>query len=315
MVLALSALRSAGPAVAAVPQLEHVFVIVDENTNFDEVFGTKAHEAPYLNGLADAHVRHDAYYGISHASLGNYTGMISGQIPHPLDHVDCTTYTACVRSGPTIAAQLDAAGKTWRGYFQSMPAPCTHPNGANDPYQHGYATRHNPFMYFSEIVNDRAYCNAHDVPYEPVGLYVDSFADDLANGPPSLSFIVPDTCDDGHDSGCKRGSPITVLDNWLEENVPPIVEYVSTHERSALFITFDEAESDDRTGCCDPVVDFPLGGGHIGLVMVAPGLERAQTRATTPANHYSLLRTIEDGFGLEPLGEAANVAPMADLFR
>jgi hypothetical protein len=242
------------PTPPAVPALDHVFVIVLENTNYSDVFGVKAGEAPFLNALADAHVRHDAYYGIAHVSLGNYIGMVSGQVPSVLDHADCPVYSVCTRSGPTIGAQLDGAGKSWRAYMQSMPAPCTHPTDV-DNYQNGYATRHNPFVYFTEIVNNPGYCAAHDVDYEH------NFVNDLA-APPNLSFIVPDTCDDGHDTACNASgrTPIQNLDFWLSQNVPAIQTYINTHARSALFITFDEAANTDTAGCCNQP---PLGlGGH-----------------------------------------------------
>ena len=299
------------PAATAVPAISHAFVIIEENTNFSDVFGARASEAPYLNSLADAHVRHDAYYATSHVSLGNYISMVSGQVPQPLDHFDCPTYAACVRPGPTIGAQLDGAGKTWRGYFETMPAPCTRPTGATDTNQTGYATRHNPFVYFSEIVNDAAYCADRDVPYET------SFAPDLSGGSPrNLSFIVPNTCNDGHDAACAgTQTQIQVLDGWLAANVPPILSYVNAHPDSALIITFDEASNSDTSGCCNQL-PTAQGGGHVGFVLVAPALERAAGyRSTVAGNHYSLLRTLEDGFGLPPLAEAAKVDPMVDLFH
>jgi hypothetical protein len=238
--------------------------------------------------------------------------MVSGQIPGALDHVDCPPYAQCVRSGPTIAAQLDGAGKTWGAYMQSMPAPCTFPTGTTDNYQTGYATRHNPFVYLSEVVNNAAYCQAHDVPYAP------NFANALASpgGPPNLSFIVPDTCDDGHDSNCNAtgNTPIQNLDNWLAANVPQILTFMAGDPHSALFITFDEAANTDTAGCCNQP-PLGIGGGHVGFVMVAPGLEHsAGYHSFVPANHYSLLRTLEDAFGLGHLAEAAKVDPMVDLF-
>lgn len=309
LVLSLLGLAPAPPG--SVPHLDHAFVIVLENTNFSDVFGAKASEAPYLNNLAGAHVRADNYYGISHVSLGNYIGMVSGQIPSALDHADCPPYSACVRSGPTIGAQLDGAGLTWRAYMESMPAPCTFPTGTTDNYQTGYATRHNPFVYFSEIVGNPSYCAAHDVPY-----VANDFANDLAAGPPNFSFIVPDTCDDGHDAACNNTgrTQIQNLDAWLAANVPPILTYMGTHSNSALFITFDEAANQDTSGCCNQP-PAGIGGGHVGFVMVAPGHEHgAGYKSMVAANHYSLLRTLEDGFGVAPLAEAAKVAPMTDLF-
>ena len=218
----------------------------------------------------------DAYYATSHVSLGNYISMVSGQVPQPLDHFDCPTYAACVRPGPTIGAQLDGAGKTWRGYFETMPAPCTRPTGATDTNQTGYATRHNPFVYFSEIVNDAAYCADRDVPYET------SFAPDLSGGSPrNLSFIVPNTCNDGHDAACAgTQTQIQVLDGWLAANVPPILSYVNAHPDSALIITFDEASNSETEACCEempgpgspsPGITGP-GGGRVGAVLLSPFL-------------------------------------------
>ena len=305
-----AAAQVSGEALRAgrIPPFQHVFVIIEENMGFEEVTTTHGHEAPYLNALAAAHVRHEAYYGLAHASLGNYTAMISGQIPTSDERRNCPRYSNCVRAGPTLAAQLDAKGRTWRGYFESMPFACARPTGFFDDYHYGYATRHNPFVYFQEIVDDEAYCKAHVVPYEK------NFAQDLASTPPNFAFIVPNTCSDGHDTGCKGAkTPLEVLDAWLEENVPPILKFVYKTPGSVLIITFDEAESGDRSACCNQAPQ--RGGGRIDLVMVAPGLEREPGhRSKVAANHYSLLRTLQEGFGLAPLGESARVKPMSDLF-
>ena len=311
VLLSATVARAAGEASKAregVPRLQHVFVIIEENMSFDEVATTHAGEAPYLNALAAAHVRHEAYYAITHPSLGNYTALVSGQLPSPLEQRNCPLYNNCIRPGPTLADQLTAKGLTWRGYFESMPVPCARPTGFWDGYQHGYATRHNPFVYFQEIVRDEAYCQTHVVPYEK------HFAADLKAGPPNFAFIVPNTCNDGHDTGCKVGkTALEVLDGWLEDNVPPILKFVYENPGSALVITFDEAESSDGAGCCEQ--KSARDGGHVDFVLIAPGLERAPGhRSRVPANHYSLLRTLEEAFGLPPLGEAAHVEPMKDLF-
>ena len=93
--------------------------------------------------------------------------------------------------------------------------------------------------------------------------------------------------------------------------VPRIEASPAYQQDGALIVTFDESES-GAEGCC--VQDHPNtpnaggqtpgpGGGRTGTVVVsryvAPG-----TTSDTPYNHYSLLRTIEDIFGLSPLGYA-----------
>lgn len=73
--------------------------------------------------------------------------------------------------------------------------------------------------------------------------------------------------------------------------------------RAAIVITFDESEGSDRTG----------GGGKLATVVITSTGPRGVTSAQ-PYNHHSLLRTLEDGWGLPPLREAAKVRPMTDLF-
>ena len=80
-------------------------------------------------------------------------------------------------SVPTVAGQLDAAHLTWKAYMQDMgndparePAVCAHPAvGAVDTTQKavpgdGYATRHNPFVYFHSIIDDTSLCDDRVVP-------------------------------------------------------------------------------------------------------------------------------------------------------
>ena len=62
-----------------------------------------------------------------------------------------------------------------------------------------------------------------------------------------------------------------------------------------------------------------FGGGHIPTIVITNHGPRGVTDAT-PYNHYSLLRTIEDAFGIRDyLGLAAatdqGVKPMLPLFR
>jgi phosphatidylinositol-3-phosphatase len=90
-----------------------------------------------------------------------------------------------------------------------------------------------------------------------------------------------------------------------------------------LVITFDEAEAEgedgDASACCnEKAANTPNagglepgpGGGKIGAVLVSPYIEPG-TVVTNAYNHYSLLRTIEDLFGLDHLGYAESPNPGA----
>jgi hypothetical protein len=201
--------------------------------------------------------------------------------------------------------------------MESMKTPCQHPSATQptDPYQTGYATRHDPFVYYPPIVENAARCDSHVRPYTEL-------ARALPKGTvPNYVFITPDTCDDGHDATCPNGKPggLPAADNWLRRNVPLILNSPAYRDHGALFITFDEASNSDLTGCCATGVgsNGTNGGGRIGLLALSP-LARVGHATDAFYDHNSLLRTIEDSFGIgEHLNNAGSsrVQPMSDLFR
>jgi hypothetical protein len=239
-------------------------------------------------------------------------------------------YPASVK---TVGDQLEARGLNWRGYLEDMgddPArdggtACAHPAiGAPDATQQAsaadqYATRHNPFVYFHSIIDRPAACAARDVP-------LSELAGDLATAraTPQLSFIVPDLCHDAHDATCADGGPggLPAADAFLRMWVPRITGSPAFRRDGLLIVTFDEAGG-DASACCgeQPGPNTPApgaqpggaGGGRMGAVLlsrfIAPGTISAQEY-----NHYSLLRSIEDAFGLDHLGyaAAAGLRPFGD---
>jgi hypothetical protein len=327
----------AAPA-AANPAVRHVFVIVLENEDAEVTFGPGS-PAPYLaTTLPSQGQLIEQYFGTAHLSLGNYIAMVSGQAPNPQTQSDCQTFTdfappaavidpngqavgqGCVYPAdvPTVADQLEAAGFTWRGYMDGMGAACRHPAvGAQDDTQAAevgdqYATRHNPFMYFHSIIDDVPSCEEHVVD-------LTNLSADLQNASSTrnLSFITPDLCDDGHDEPCVDGRPggLVSADEFLRTVVPQILDSPAFKADGMLVINFDEAEFGSPAGaaaCCGelPGPNSPLpginglGGGRTGAVVLSPFTEPG-TVNQTPYNHYSLLRSIEDLFGLDHLGFAA----------
>ncbi|WP_370871768.1 MULTISPECIES: alkaline phosphatase family protein [Pseudarthrobacter] len=299
----------------------HVFVINLENQGYDRVFGNGS-AAPYLTGTLRAQgVLLTQYYGIAHDSLPNYLAQISGQPPNDSTSRDCRTFSSFVSTGtdsqgrltgdgcvypanvPTLAGQLTAAGKTWKGYMEDMPSPCLHPAvGAEDNLHKTstdqYATRHDPFVYFRSIT-DTADCTRNVVNYS-------ALANDLGSvaTTPNLAYITPNLCHDGHDNPCTDGTPggLAAADQWLRTAVPSIVGSPAYKQDGMLIITFDEAD-DGRAG---PSTTLPGGsvGGQIGTLVLSPYSTPGGTSAQ-PYNHYSLLASIEDFFSLPRLGTAA----------
>jgi phosphatidylinositol-3-phosphatase len=321
-----------------VGKVKHVFIIVLENKSFDTVFKPSS-QAPYLaQTLVSQGLLLTAYYAIGHLSLPNYIALISGQAPNGTTQTDCTTYTdfistqsldadgqavgtGCVFPAEvhTFADQLTEHGLTWRAYMEDMgndpssAQTCRHPMlGAVDPTQSGrvgdqYSTHHNPFVYFHSLI-DSPDCAANDVPLTELGRDLSS-----ARTTASFSFITPNLCNGGHDDPCVDGSTggLMAVNAFLQIWVPQILDSPGYKDGGLLVITFDEAERRDITSCCDepsgPNVTAPgisgPGGGRIGAVVLSPFVHAGAVN-DTPYNHYSLLRTIEDLFGLPHLGYA-----------
>ena len=321
--------------------ISHVFVIMLENKSYDQTWGT-ASPATYLNQtLVPKGVLLSNYYGVGHASLDNYIAQISGQAPNPKTQGDCTTYVPFVSTGTgaygqllgsgcvfpssvmTVADQLTAAGKTWKAYEEDIgnsatePKTCRHPAiGSADPTllaRKGdeYATRHDPFVYFHSIIDSPA-CNT-----EVVGL--DQLTTDLgsAAATPNLVYITPNLCHDGHDAPCVDGEPggLVSSDRFLSTWVPQILASPAFTSGGMLVVTFDEAEvggtDADSTSCCnappDPNSAQPgnngPGGGRVGALVISAASKPGTTDATA-YNHYGLLCSVEDVFGLSHLGFA-----------
>ena len=340
-------LQVAGPASAAPPPIKHVFIIVEENESEATTFGPGS-PAPYLSKtLVGQGAYLSNYYGIGHHSLDNYIGMVSGQAPNPSTSADCGTFadftspsmngagqengSGCVypTDVPTLMGQLDTAGLTWKGYMDSMGTDpvrdntgpggtCGHPAvGAADPTEgqgptDQYATKHDPFVYFHSVIDNSASCDAHVVPLTQLSTDLQSAATT-----PNYTFITPGLCNDGHDSTCQSGSGgggLAQVDTFLKTWVPQITSSAAYKQDGLLMILFDESVG-DSTACCGempgPGEAMPgltgLGGGITGAVLLSPFIAPG-TQSTSPYNHYSMLGSVEDLFGLQRIAYATGTS-------
>ncbi|HTW83295.1 MAG TPA: alkaline phosphatase family protein [Candidatus Sulfotelmatobacter sp.] len=350
-VLALAAtasvpsLAAGGPTPddLAVPRYRHIFVIVDENKDADQIVG--AADAPGLSALASRYGTASAMYAEVHPSEPNYVAMLSGSTfgLHDDDAYYCKPgtddphchgtndpgYAPHLIDAPNLATQLTGAGLTWKGYYESIPATGSLAvTGASEtdapPW---YVSKHAGFINFRSVVADPRR-NEH-----LVGL--DALQADLDAGTaPSFGYIVGNLCDDMH--GMSAGAnvpadctfdPIGPLirrgDNWAVNVVNTIIgsPLWASGDNVAIVVTWDESDSPARDGCCGvtPNAVSNFGGGRIPTIVITNHGPRGVVDAT-PYNHYSLLRTIEDAFGIHQyLGLAAasdrGVKPMLPLFR
>jgi hypothetical protein len=334
LALVASTPAEAGTHPAYLPPVGHVFVINIENKGYDTTWGADS-PAPYLSQTLRAKgVLLNTYYGTAHNSQPNYIAQLSGQGPNPQMQGDCQIYSSFIGLGtvspgqylgdgcvfpatvPSLPQQLTAQGFTWKGYMGGMGTPCRHPalSAVDDTQQaevgDQYAARHNPFVYFSWITGSPL-CAQRVVDLSQLQTDLGS-----TTTTPNLSYITPDLCDDGHDAPCVDGRPggLVSVDAFLRVWVPRILASPAFQKDGMLVITADESDGpqSDASACCGegPAPNSPLpgivglGGGRIGALVISRWTKPG-TWSTTPYNHYSLLASLEDVFGLSYLGYAA----------
>lgn len=264
------------------PALSHIVVIIMENRECGQVIGSP--NAPYLTALAHRYAQPRAFYGTTHPSLPNYLALTSG-----LTFGFTDSCSSCSVRARNLAGQLDAAGISWKAYMQGMPAPCF-----QGPTAGLYRRRHNPFMFYDDIAHDPARCK-DIVPLTQLGV------DEAHHALPRFAWITPDLCNDMHDCATKVG------DTFLSRLVPPLLQAVGP--RGLVIITWDEGTT--NRGCCSKAA-----GGNIPTILAGPTV-RPGLRSALRYDAYSILRTIEDSWGLPRLGWAACrcTPPLTALFQ
>ena len=274
--------------------------------------------------------------------------------PYLADIDGVKSYAAAATTGKSIADQLVEAGRDWKTYQESLPlgslSGVNYSNGtatnltnfaALAPLTSGsvvqaYAVKHNPFAYFQSVQQGAWDENslANVVGFDgPKGLYAD-----LATGKvPAFSFIVPNQCDDqhgrgnadafcGYDPGSSDGftygtqaglNPglIQQGDTTIERLVDTIhASHAWNEGNNAIVIVWDE---NDYSGIATtPSGLFPTPNQNQVVLTVETNHGGSGVQSNTYYNHFSLLKSLEAGFGLPCLNHAcdASTPVMSDLF-
>ncbi|MGN6587192.1 MAG: alkaline phosphatase family protein [Solirubrobacterales bacterium] len=305
------------------PEVKHIFLIVLGEGGYEETFGEASQSKYFKEELPAQGELLPNYFAVTKGELANQIALISGQGPTPETQADCPAYVdvspgteslegqveggGCIypATTKTLPGQLTEKGLTWRAYIDQEEAPEGTP--ASPPPPGCYVTPRDPFAYFHSIL-DSEECGAPDV-----GLA--RLAKDLTLKPdkfPAFAYISPNPAKS---------------EEALKTILPAIEESFAYKDGGLIVITSaqapQEGEKADASACC-VYPDYPNlppeseepptgpvkktgGGGRVGALLISPFVEPG-TSSETYFNHFSLLVTIEELFGLERIGYAAEPA-------
>jgi len=306
---AIAALLFLPHPVVAASVIKHVVIITMENTDRDEIYGNKQ-RAPYINGTLMP----------SYARASNFNDPLPFKKPNDVpsephyiwmeagtnvfaDHTFDSDRDALTTkkngknstaSKDHLTGQMKASGTvTWMTYQEGIKA------GTCPIVSFGlYAAKHNPFVFFQDVSGNppdrkNQYCIDHSKPYS-------AFAADLAaNQMANYVFITPNLCNDMHgDNKCPKGvHRITMGDQWLKAELPRIIDWV-TNNSGVIFIVWDEGNAT----------------GKLPFFAIGPGV-KANHESTVAYDHGSLVKSVEEIFGLSILPKVSGNNNFADLFK
>jgi hypothetical protein len=284
-------------ARAAAHHFDRVLIIVLENVDYE-----RAIQDPSLAALAAQGASFTNFHALFHPSYPNYLAMIAGtdygihrrgsflgdkQVNFPND-----------AAHKTIADRMIAAGLDFKQYAEELPdGACPWDiSGQHIADRRGnYVRRHVPFLSFRAI--QEKWCDRV--------IRVDSsksdnfFVRDAKQGLVAYSFYTPNMNHDGHDTTAE------VAGGWVKKFLDESFRE-KLRKGTLVVITFDESGGNED----NRVFTLLLGD------MVKPANQQDPAALGKRYNHFSVLRTIEDNFGLEPLtGNDREAAPITGIWK
>jgi hypothetical protein len=267
----------ANSTASGIPSFAHIILIMLENRDYKTVIGPDT-QMPLLNTLAQQEVILSNYFSVAHPSLPNYISLVSGSTQGITS--DCNN---CFLNQPNLADLIEASGRTWKSYEESMPSPCF--IGDANPY----AQKHDPFLYFDSIRLNPTRCDQSIVP-------LTTLDSDLANNQlPNFSLIMPNLCNSGHD--CSAAT----ADKWVTDMVAKLQASPVLGINSLIIVAFDEGSDKSTASCCG--MGSPA-GGQVAVVLISPTVHPG-FQDPTAYSHFSLLKTILTAWNLPVLGQTS----------
>lgn len=321
-----AALSAASQGLAALPHPDHVVIVIMENKSFGQIIGNSA--APNINALAaegasivnspsDPGALITGSHALRHPSQPNYLDLFSGSHQGVLQ--DGRPGTSSEPLSPplpfdtlNLAAALLASGYSFATYSENLPSVGFDGDSySTDPAKTQYQRKHNPVANWQAA---DAPANNH-VSFscnQPFAAFPTDAAGYAAL--PTVSFVVPNQQNDMHDGSVAQG------DAWLKTQILDGYYQWAKPHNSLLIVTFDEDATDTPTNQIATIFAGALvKPGNYPETNINPPDARPPDGLITPTgtamNHYNVLRTIEEMFGLAPLGGSTNTPPVTDIFR
>ena len=186
--------------------------------------------------------------------------------------------TCPVSEGTTanLGSELLAAGDTFKGYSEGLPS-----TGSTTCSSGKYARKHSPWINFSNVPT------ADSLPFTSFPTSSSGYA-----SLPTLSFVIPNLNDVMHDG------TIAAADTWLNSKMSAYATWAKANN-SLLIVTWDE---DDYTE-----------SNQVPTIVVGQSVKTGSYDETI--NHYNLLATLEQMYGLKAVGSSASATAITDIWN
>jgi len=308
------------------PQFDHIVVVIEENHSFSDIIGNVA--APNINALAaaganivnastDPQGNTTGSHAVRHPSQPNYLELYSGSSQGTIQDGHPGTSSEPFSSSPpfttpNLGAALRNAGFSFATYSQTLPSV-----GFDGDSSGSYQRKHNPVANWMNDINPTANqlpssVNQPFTAFQAIAASSGGFAN-----LPTVSFVVPDQQNDMHDGTIQQA------DDWLKANIiDTYLPWATTHN-SLLIVTWDEDGDNTASNQIATIfagakvkpgnyteTNLNSNNPHVGSP-TDPGI---QTPTGTAMNHYNVLSTIEDVYGLTHIGGSLNRRPVSDIF-
>ncbi|MFP3965059.1 alkaline phosphatase family protein [Actinomadura fulvescens] len=249
-------------------------VVIVMEENRDDAEITAA-AAPYIDQLRRGGASLTEMYGIVHPSQGNYFAQFHGKVEGQLDQCPVP---GSPFNRPNLASKLIAAGRTFGAYMQGYPG------NRNTCSSGNYVQRHAPWLTFSNVPESTFHTDAE-------------FPTNFATLP-TVSYVIPDNANNMHSASVTQG------DTYLKNKLSAYAEWAKSNN-SLLIVTWDESQIFNSVNDIETV----FYGAH-----VKPGEYGPSNPSVGKDNHYNMLRTLEDMYGLAHHEGSVNATPITAPF-